>query len=810
MAYRIDTLTEANSCALPYPVPGQDEGARFGVVFDGVPQPEGSLGYVVMFGVSGARIVGCMSLDGKVYRASEPLTAFPDAVPDVEVLIDGDLQGGRVLAKQADDDLLLVGGCLVHPKRHAASEYEFAYMVADMGDYYYGRWDSRIFLAVAFLVFSYLPRTSTHAAGYVAGCMSDVLAKLRQGPLPDAIDKLLFDVQVAELTGDDSSVSGFVRYASRLFDAMGADHLREVVDSFNVDVRWLSSTGQLWMGFDETFMSSEDRDCLLTCESIVNRLTMIDLHLRRLDGGWGLLAHFSEAEAALADEWACSSYLGFLLGITAVNGVPDNPLLNLDGAHARPGGEWDVRTRLAFACEYAHLPFRLIYRMDCSANDRAAAFSVALPSACAMPAWRWNAVSDEWMDVTDLRRQAVETYGLRLAVLICAAAFSLTAVDRVTVDLRDGTVDGTFMGRVAVDRAAWEAHLLDVAHRGMAEAPDAWAKPAMLASRLSFARELPSFDADGLLVPGREGAPLLMRAHVPLAADTRLLPPALARLLHADVACDLDVMTPDDAAALECEQQIMATAQDSPLLACASLEEQVSQWEASVPHDGLVPLYCSSQVARCLIDAYEPDKEARYRRLPDAIYQACTDLTRLYHGMDDVERALGMARKCVTLAPSSPTGYLLLAQVQLDAGRIEEALHTLSTGLPTAFGPESAAQFYAHLAFAFRSLGRIDEALACYVVFPVATGNPAPADELARVLEALGVDAAPSFGQALRTLGDAGVPADAKRSRSLIARCTLGLVDAGFFEAAYAPACALATFWRSDVLIAAAKSLHRE
>lgn len=809
MAFRIDSLTETNSLELPYPVPGQDAGARFGVVFDGVPLPEGSLGYVVSLGVSGARIVGCMSVDGKVYRCSEPLDAFPSAVPDVEVRIDGDLQGGRVLAKQTDDDLLLVGGCIVHPKRYSASEYEFAYMVADMGDYYYDRWDSRVFLAVAYLVFSYLPRTSLHAAGYVAGCMSDVLGKLREGPLPDAIDKLLFNVQVAELTGDDSCVSGFVRYASRLFDAMGADQLREVVDSFNVDVRWLSSTGQLWLGFDETFMSSEDRDCLLTCESIVNRLIMIDMHLRRLDGGWGLLAHFDEAQVALADEWVCSSYLGFLLGLVALNGVPDNPLLNLDGAHARKGGEWDMRTRLAFACEYVHLPFRLIYQMDCSANDRAAEFAVALPSERAMPAWRWNAVSDEWMDVADLRCGAVETYGLRLAALMCAAAFSLTPVDRVAVDLHASTVDGAFMGRVAVEREAWEAHLFDTAHRGMAQATDAWAKPATMAAHLAFACELPAFNGGGLLVPGEAPAPLLARVHVPLATDTRLLPPALARLLHADVACDLDVMTPDDAAALECEQQIMATSQDSPLLACASLEEQVSQWEDSVPDDGLVPLYCASQVARCLIDAFEPNRDARYRRLPDAVFQACCDLTRLYHGMDDVDRALAMARKCISLAPSSPTGYLLLAQVQLDAGQAEAGLRTLSTGLPTAFGPESAAQFYAHLAYAFRSLGRIDEALACYVVFPAVTGSPAPADELAGVLEALGIEAAPSFGQALRTLVAAGVPADAKKTRSLIARCTLGLVDAGFFEAAYAPACALATFWRSDVLIAAAKSLHR-
>ena len=809
MTYRIDTLTEANSRTLPFPVPGQEAGARFGVVFDGVPLPEGGLGYVVSLGVSGARILGCMSVDGAVWRCAEPLAALPGTAPDVEVRIDSDLLGGRVLAKQADDDLLLVGACLVHPKRHSASEYEFAYMVADMGDYYYDRWDSRTFLAVAFLVFSYLPRTSTHAAGYVAGCMSDVLAKLRDEPLPDAIDKLLFDVQVAELTEDDSCVSGYVRYASRLFDAMGADHLREVVESFNVDVRWLSSTGQLWLGFDDTFMSGEDRDCLLTCESIVNRLIMIDLHLRRLDGGWGLLAHFDESQVALADEWACSSYLGFLAGLAAANKVPDNPLLHLDGAHARTGGEWDMRTRLAFACEYAHLPFRLIYRMDCSANDRAAAFSVALPPECAMPSWRWNAVSDGWMDMGGARRAAAETYGLRLAILMCAAAFSLTAVDRVTVDLHAHAVDGAFLGRVTVGRGAWEERLSEIVHQGMVPVDDAWAKPATLAARLSFAREIPAFDGEGMLAGGSAPAPLLMRAHTPLAGDARPLPPALARLLHADVVGDLDVMTPDDADALECEQRIMATAQDSPLLACASLEEQVSQWEDSHPDDGRAPLYCASQVARCLIDAYEPDTTARYRRLPDAIFQACTDLTRLYHGMHDNERALAMARKCVALAPSSPTGYLLLAQVQLDAGRVEEALRTLSEGLPTAFGPESAAQFYAHLAFAFRSLGRIDEALACYVVFPAATGNPAPADELARVLETLGADAAPSFGQALRTLVAAGVPADAKKTRALIARCTLGLVDAGFFEAAYAPACALATFWRSDVLIATAKSLHR-
>lgn len=218
------------------------------------------------------------------------------------------------------------------------------------------------------------------------------------------------------------------------------------------------------------------------------------------------------------------------------------------------GGEWDMRTRLAFACEYAHLPFRLIYQMDCSANDRAAEFAVALPSERAMPAWRWNAVSDEWMDVADLRRAGVETYGLRLAALMCAAAFTLTPVDRVAVDLHASTVDGAFMGRVAVERRGVGGTCSNTPTGGWRRRRTPGPSPRRWLPIWRSPAGAHAFDRGR---PARAGESAGACSRASMCRSRQHAPAARARApAAADVACDLDVMTPDDAATLECEQQV--------------------------------------------------------------------------------------------------------------------------------------------------------------------------------------------------------------------------------------------------------------
>ena len=72
------------------------------------------------------------------------------------------------------------------------------------------------------------------------------------------------------------------------------------------------------------------------------------------------------------------------------------------GTTGTRGGNWDLSTRLAAACEAMVLPFRLEYRFACDAGTGTIVASVSLPTPDVFPKSRFSRDAGQWIDCTCL------------------------------------------------------------------------------------------------------------------------------------------------------------------------------------------------------------------------------------------------------------------------------------------------------------------------------------------------------------------------------------------------------------------------
>lgn len=656
--------------------------------------------------------------------------------------------------------------------------------------------------------------SSAPAAGRTA---KEVLAEFKEVPLPDAVDGLLFRVSMA--APGEGDVSPFERYAARLLTEAGAADLRAIAVEHPLDLRHLSLTGLYWISFDASSMSPEQRACVLRVESALNRLILVG---QAAKDETGASEHAEEAYAQW--DWQNIRSITRYAEARLAGAEKDNTLLTVNGATGARGGNWDVCTRFAHACEALVLPYRLEYRFDADASSGIVVADITLPSPEQMPRSRWAQDAGAWQDCTSQQPAAAAAYALRLAAVIAAAAFgSSVGITRALVNGHEGSLGDETTLSLEFDRMTFVMGVMPAIKAGKTAAPGTECDPATLFGLLRPAKFAISPDASGHNLPVEPLEANLPERRIPIAEDTRALPPVIAELLHADTVRDLDVLSEQDPAMRERFEAAMADRDDSPLLATAQLEDIVQKGgeltEANLAAlreanpeaaaaDKVAPLYCEGVFARYLIGLVaEPDM--RFARVSDMAHSARTALSHLYTDMGDADGGIAQAKACVEEAPSGPSAYQDLITAYVEADRYDLVIDVARQALRCAVLDDGVSYLYYRLAYAFWQTGRREEAAACYSRVPRASsmGEPA-ARELADLLREMG-DRDPMDGsEATAVLRTAGVPlAPTDEAIELMSKAMVGLCDAGLPLAAAPMASLIGHIKRNDIISAVAASL---
>ncbi|MEE0345314.1 MAG: hypothetical protein UDM07_02670, partial [Adlercreutzia sp.] len=380
---------------------------------------------------------------------------------------------------------------------------------------------------------------SQNAAGATASGRTtrDALAEFTATPLPDAIDGLLFRVSMADPT-DPTSSSGFDAYAARLLSEAEAPSLRAIAVEHPVELRRLNTTGLFWSIFDDSTISAGNRGTILRIESVLDRLALIS---KALEGDEGTAFVSATTESACSElDWQVLRSIANDANDYLTAAERDNKLDTQYGTTGTRGGNWDLSTRLAAACEAMVLPFRLEYRFACDAGTGTIVASVSLPTPDVFPKSRWSSATGQWADCTAQRPAAAAAYALRLAALIAAAAFGTSVgVTRVVVNGREGSIAGPTVMSLEFGRIPFTMGAMAKIRSGEFSAPATECDPAALFDMLHLAQFAVNIDEAGNLQPVEPLPVELSVPFTPVAEDTRPLPENLRGLLHADSVSDL-------------------------------------------------------------------------------------------------------------------------------------------------------------------------------------------------------------------------------------------------------------------------------
>lgn len=643
----------------------------------------------------------------------------------------------------------------------------------------------------------------------------DVLLEFTSAPLPDAVDGLLFQVSMAD-PADPASISGFEQYAARLLSDADAPRLRSIAVEHPIELRRLNTTGLFWSVFDDSTINAADRGTILRIESILDRLAMVSKALEDGEGvAWA--NQFSEGQCSELDWTALRSITAEAPEYLSA-AERDNKLDTQYGTTGTRGGNWDLSTRFATACEAMVLPFRLEYRFVCDSSSGTIVADVSVPTADVFPKSRFDASTGQWIDCSAQRGAAAASYALRLAALIASAAFgSSVGVTRVIVNGKEGSIAGLTCLSLEFSRIPFTMGAMAKVRSGEFSAPETEYDPQALLAMLLLQNSALKFGEDGTLQPV-EALPVELHVNrTPVAEDTRPLPEDLRNLLHADIVSDLDVMSEQDSQLAARYRAIMEEKDDSLLLAVAQLEDIVAETDKPLDAaedgqgDPLKLLYCENVFARYLVSVVESDPAVRYRRASDIGQAARSSLSRIYRDMGDLDAAEAQARVCIGLAPTSAPAYNDLITCYAEGDHYDRIIEVAKEALRVAVTGNDIAYVYYRLAFAYWQTGRLLEALACYLRVPESSPmGDAGLRERNDLIAEMGNNVPGSDWDSTATLRTAGVPlAPLDDVMEVVGRALIGLCDADMPLAAAPLASLVASTQRNDILHAVAASLRQ-
>lgn len=805
-------------------IPGQSEGVTYGVVWDACRDPEHGFGYVAeLLPGRRARLLAWLAAGGKVYSCDRPLTGLAGLRPSLELVQWQDRKGQgaiRVPDPNGGGQPVIVG----EYQTTWDQRYGFVNPTRDPGRFFLTRnWELRYFLAVSWLTFVHIPQTQGVAAGTGGGRIGEVILDLLDGPLPDALDALIW-----RGTTQQGQTSGFERFAARQLVEAGAADVRAIAAEHNVTLVRLGSTSLFWLRFDDD-VSPEQRATLLAVEAALNRLWFVEWAAGAADGGTGMLHAFDERFCAQAAQGALRE-ISRNAGAVAQRGRADNPYRTIRGAEGARGGVWDVSTRFVDTCERLKLPFRLEYRFDVDLDAGVMAVRFTVPSANAFPASRMG--ERGWYDARAGRPACAAAYAIRLAGLMAQVAFaSSVRVMAVDVTAHEDGLAGRPLLSLGFDRTPFLMEALPPLKDGRLDNPMFDDDPLAVLNVLKPVRHAVRFAGDRGLC---EITPLPV--HASLAAkrqevwrDRRPLPELLRGLLRADTVAELDVMHDDAVVGDDEVRAILEENEESPLIASVQLEAVLSRiGEIGLDEQGRLPLYCAYPMARLIVSldsgmgagSVLPDAEplrsadTRYWKAPDAAYGAHLWLSRFARQEGDADRGLAEALQCLSLAPTTARAYIEVAVCHAEQEQYAQAAETLTQGLRVALLPGDFLYMYYRLAYALWRIGRTNEAVACYTMV-LREPNTALAEtargELAELRQQIDDTRPPmAVAEAEQVLHAANIPVSpTEAALDAMAAAAVGLTDAGVPMAAHDAVWLMSRHMRnSDVYDSMAASLR--
>ena len=805
-------------------IPGQSEGVTYGVVWDACRDPEHGFGYVAeLLPGRRARLLAWLAAGGKVYSCDRPLTSLAGLRPSLELVQWQDWKGQgaiRVPDPNGGGQPVIVG----EYQTTWDKRYGFVNPTRDPGRFFLTRnWELRYFLAVSWLTFVHIPQTQGVAAGTGGGRIGEVILNLLDGPLPDALDALIW-----RGTTQQGQASGFERFAARQLVEAGAADVRAIAAEHNVTLVRLGSTSLFWLRFDDD-VSPEQRATLLAVEAALNRLWFVEWAAGAADGGTGMLHAFDDRFCAQAAQGALRE-ISRNAGAVAQRERADNPYRTIRGAEGARGGIWDVSTRFVDTCERLKLPFRLEYRFDTDLDAGVMAVRFTVPSANAFPASRMG--ERGWYDARAGRPACAAAYAIRLAGLMAQVAFaSSVRVMAVDVTAHEDGLAGRPLLSLGFDRTPFLMEALPPLKDGRLDNPMFDDDPLAVLNVLKPVRHAVRFAGDRGLC---EITPLPV--HASLAAkrqevwrDWRPLPEPLRGLLRADTVAELDVMHDDAVVGDDEVRAILEENEESPLIASVQLEAVLSRiGEIGLDEQGRLPLYCAYPMARLIVSVDSgmgagsvlPDAEplrsadTRYWKAPDAAYGAHLWLSRFARQEGDADRGLAEALQCLSLAPTTARAYIEVAVCHAEQEQYAQAAETLTQGLRVALLPGDFLYMYYRLAYALWRIGRTNEAVACYTMV-LREPNTALAEtargELAELRQQIDDTRPPmALAEAEQVLHAANIPVSpTEAALDAMAAAAVGLTDAGVPMAAHDAVWLMSRHMRnSDVYDSMAASLR--
>lgn len=747
-------------------IPGEDAKRVFMITEAIKPQPEKSMGYLVEQ-VSGrqVRIHAWLAIGGAIFTCDEPIAARPERNPDAGMAKDDD--GGIFFFVRAEGRPVKAAH---FTQREKDGRLTVSSSMNDLGPYGTGSHDIDVMGAACYLTQWMLPRE--HGESMPTLTVADILDTLLESSYPDALDALVY-------RGGKEGASGFERYASRSLAQAGAELVRPIAATHDIDIRRLSSTGLFWTGCDKRELTDEQIDTIQAVEGALNRLVFAEQCLGEDSSPMvGGLTEGACERAALSSLHSFASVAERLM-----RGCDrKSDYMELAGAQASRGGEWDLRTRFAVAAEGLRAPFNFDYAFNCDAASGVFAVQTTVPVAGAFP---FQSEAE--------RNDARAAYSLRLAMALAAVAFGAgVGVVRAIVTVRERNIDGPAIVSLEFSRQLFTMQLMPALQSG-----------AILEASLSPGELIEAFSPRALhMETGELGALLpiepieapLPDRSIKMAEDTRPLPASLVEPLRADLVCDLDIFDTGDDPLRDRYREISdrvreASAPEEEAPVATELADLIAAYDAAemLEESAARPLYCVNMISRIIVSEHDDGPRTRFRKIPDTMFDARSMLCRIYREQGNLEDAIRLGEELVRLAPTSFTAYHSLALALREADRMGGAVRALLDGLTVAADPTDIACAYYRLGFYFWQGGDPSLGLACYAMVKPGTYFYGEAQsEMQELMQQSHLSRRPDLDEARALLRADGVPvAPVPQLGEMAAKAGIALVDAGMFDAAH-------------------------
>lgn len=747
-------------------IPGEDAKRVFMITEAIKPQPEKSMGYLVEQ-VSGrqVRIHAWLAIGGAIFTCDEPIAARPERNPDAGMAKDDD--GGIFFFVRAEGRPVKAAH---FTQREKDGRLTVSSSMNDLGPYGTGSHDIDVMGAACYLTQWMLPRE--HGESMPTLTVADILDTLLESSYPDALDALVY-------RGGKEGASGFERYASRSLAQAGAELVRPIAATHDIDIRRLGSTGLFWTGCDKRELTDEQIDTIQAVEGALNRLVFAEQCLG--EDSSPMVGGLTEGACERA---ALSSLCSFASVAERLMRGCDrkSDYMELAGAQASRGGEWDLRTRFAVAAEGLRAPFNFDYAFNCDAASGVFAVQATVPVAGAFP---FQSEAE--------RNDARAAYSLRLAMALAAVAFGAgVGVVRAIVTVRERNIDGPAIVSLEFSRQLFTMQLMPALQSG-----------AILEASLSPGELIEAFSPRALhMETGELGALLpiepieapLPDRSIKMAEDARPLPASLVEPLRADRVCDLDIFDTGDDPLRDRYREISdrvreASAPEEEAPVATELADLIAAYDAAemLEESAARPLYCVNMISRIIVNEHDGGPQTRFRKIPDTMFDARSMLCRIYREQGNLEDAIRLGEELVRLAPTSFTAYHSLALALREADRMGDAVRALLDGLTVAADPTDIACAYYRLGFYFWQGGDPSLGLACYAMVKPGTYFYGEAQsEMQELMQQSHLSRRPDLDEARALLRADGVPvAPVPQLGEMAAKAGIALVDAGMFDAAH-------------------------